>query len=301
MSHFIICSLGKTGSFWIANALDINPDIICTHSNLHVPASEIYLSGWNGFETIGAKWKDKKPSEELAKTLTEKYGKAIEKESKVFSKYTLDEYFDLQEKIGIAKYYGNAHGYTLTNFLNHWKANKPNRKFKLANLHRHPLKIVESGVSRSFVYEDPQVIARIKNRTAIDKAVKAYKLKLCPEVIAFIDNCNKLPDYLGAMRCLDLLHIPIERITQDKEYFCFVLRYLTSDDIEISDKYLDSVFSLGKLNRHNKNRSCDNTPEILFSKWDYWQRDYFSKMLSCFQDIFPKAEELGYNFSNFLT
>ncbi|MDT8303552.1 MAG: hypothetical protein RQ760_18880, partial [Sedimentisphaerales bacterium] len=88
---------------------------------------------------------------------------------------------------------------------------------------------------------------------------------------------------------------------QEREYFSSVLRYLTSKDIEITEKYLDRVFSLGKLNRHNKSSSCDDTAEVLFSKWDYWQRDYFSKMLSCFQDIFPKAEELGYKFSNFLT
>ena len=304
MPHFLITTRGKTGSFWMANALDIHPDIICSHSTIYAPASEIYLSGWVGHNMIGAAWQGKEPSRAYAEALTKMYGRAEEEEKKYFSSRSLLEFFCLQEGMGNAKYYGNVHAFMVEMVIDRlarYQKDVPNGSFKIANLTRHPIKIMESCLERSRSFKDKKIGAlereRIINRCA--QPIKKYNLKTDRLVLSFICNCNILVDYINPMRYPGLFHIPIERITRDKEYFCFVVKSLTSDDIELSDEYLDKVFAIGKLNRHNRKNDCDDSPVSLFAKWEPWQREYISQILGPFRDVFPKAEELGYDFSMF--
>ena len=291
-SHFIITSPGKTASFWLANALDMHPDILCSHGTLSIPASELYISGWNSHEMIGSFWKQQKISNALKEFLNKSIGDSIEKEHDIFYKRSLDHFFSIQENMGKAKYYGNVHGFTFYALLG--KIKKTTYIYKIANMQRHPVTLIESAFGKSDTFNHLKTLEAYNH--IFDPVVSKYNLDMTPYNLFFIYHCYRLEEYFISYQTPQLYHIPMERITKNKDYFCSILKMLCSEEIEISDEYINSVFTMGRVNIHGNTKK---DPITIYNNWDIWQKELFQEMLFSYQDIFPKAKELGYDLEYF--
>jgi len=293
--HFIITSPGRTASFWLANALDLHPDIKCSHGALNIPATEIYLNGSFGHKAMGDFWKDLKISKTLSHTLDMIYGNLIyEANNLPKNRRSLLEYFVFQEAMGKAKYYGNVHCFTFEGLL---KLNNTNNgiPFACANMQRHPVTLIESGQAR-VDHTDTQRLLMIYHNQ-LSPYIEKFRIYETPSNITFLYNTVcRLLYYLLPLRNPVLLHIPMEKITQDKEYFYNIVKYLCPN-LEITEEYLNKVFGIGRINLHG---NIKNDPFTIFKKWPQWKQKVFQTVLRDIDDIIPKAKQIEYDLEPFL-
>jgi hypothetical protein len=198
---------------------------------------------------------------------------------------------DLQESIDEAKYYGNVHGYTAKVVINKAAKCPPDRPLKIANLLRHPVRIVNSGINRGY-RAGPEKRREFIARFA--QEVKYYAIEPIDSNLNFMINVSHLDDYLAPLRCDRILQIPLERFTKDGEFFCYVLRYLTSESLDIPRSYLERIMNHPRINKHSDSNSAKLTSEQIFASWQAWQKDFMLRKLNEFSDVFPRLEELGY-------
>lgn len=101
-----------------------------------------------------------------------------ENESILVSK-SFDDLFDDLEKTGLAKVYGNVHGYSTSTYYSKLATNKPRREIHVINLTRHPITRIESLANKGF-YEstfNPTMCRRLRNmhhQNEFNKRVFAY-------------------------------------------------------------------------------------------------------------------------------
>ncbi len=303
MGHFLITTRGRTGSFWLANAFDMHPEIICSHGRGRACASWIFCEGANMYFDKrclkGMQWRNRELPEEVAKMLSKftdyegDWGR-----SDKFPK-TIDGFLQEQETIGQAKYYGNVNAFQLRELLHKNSQQTPKKPFKIANNIRHPVTLVQSAVTDFVMFRNnPQV--RENYYKKYNQTVKSYNLEVSDDVVAFFREVDILDTYLETLEFSSLLQIPMEKVTMDRDFFCHILKSLTDKNIEITSDYLSSVFDNGRLNDHAGKKRKKLTPEQIFDSWLPWQQDYFRKKLMQFENIWPRMYELGYNLDHYI-
>ncbi len=303
MGHFIVTTRGRTGSFWLANAFDMHPEIICSHGRVRAPASWLFADRINMYYSRvyskGMKWTNKELPDQLATMLSRYCEHEIQRGRSKEYPDNIDDLLKEQEEIGQADYYGKVHGFQLRDIIRMYKQKPPAKEIKIANQIRNPVKIVNSGLkdfSKKFEKE-PNLKRACHNK--YKKIITRYNLLPTTSELAFIKMVDDIDSYLETLEHEKLLQIPLEKVTKNKDFLCFVLRTLTSFDLKISDEYLDNVFNHGRLNNHVKNPK-KQSPEEIFSSWQFWQKDHFRRKLMQYEEYFPKMYELGYDIEKFL-
>jgi hypothetical protein len=274
--YFLITSYGRTATYWIASLLNQHKDIICNHGPSISDVS---------FDVS----KNEIPDEYVLK---------IHKDKNIFFNLTLDELFDNLQKRGPAEAYGNVHGYAAHSIPSLLK--NSNRKINVINIVRHPITRIES-LYRRIIYEmnfnnylkeefqnqyinivSDNISIYVKNEFNIN--IDNFKNKIFLYVLCLVIN----HDYKDLNT--NILHVQMERITKDREYFIWVLKYLMDNSIFIDKSYIDTISYIKRKNIKNY--------EILSSKqyelWDVWKKETFKKMLN--NETKDKYDKLNYSF-----
>ena len=234
--YFLVTSYGRTATYWLADSLNKHPDIVCSHGLLPITSY----------------------GERLPQDVTRYHH---ENESSLARK-SIDDLFDELEEVELAKVYGNVHGYVAYGLFSKLATYKPKRAISIINLTRHPITRIES-LANEWCYEctfsstmrQRQEQMRQQNKVAFDFAQSNFPhidFSVTENSIFLSALLTVIRNDVQELRIDDLLHVPMERMTKDVEYFCWMLQYLTQKGINIESSYLYDVISSGRKNQHSK-------------------------------------------------
>ena len=254
--YFLIASYGRTATYWLASSLHKHRDIACSHG---ATLSDFCMN----YES---------PDVPDAKVLLS------HKELDEFRKKSVDDFFDLLETKKKVKIYGNVHGYSAGDIWLMNSRHRIKRDIRVVNLMRHPITRIES-LKRRFVYEfsfNPYLRKRVEEHfkkivssNLIEYVRNSFKVDLSHEANRlFLYSLSLVPLLDSEDMQTPYLQIPIERLVKDKECFCWVFNYLTKAGAPITKDYLDSVFSVNRMNSLNE----ESTSIEQFNSWDVWMR-----------------------------
>lgn len=279
--YFMVACHGWSGSHWLAAALNLHPDIICCHSALNIPATQNTWGDNNLKRTINDR--------EIARNRR--------------GKVSIDLLLNEVESYGDAVVYGNVHTIRVRDLVELNALGSPKRSCRLANLVRHPISVVASGTGQ---FEDMiswDIHALIESSDAVREIIdiakpvaEKFNLNLCEAPVRSFIAATQHLAHLARDQLIapNIRTIIMERVTADKDYFKEAVDYLTHGRVVLEDKYLNSVFSMGKLNSHKAKNY--QTEKALYASWEPWKRCIFNQVASKHK-IAEFYEPLGYDFS----
>ncbi len=244
---FFTMTKGRAGSFWLANALDLHPDIHCSHGQSAIAAQDAFFNGTNGIYAVGTRAAEKLRDGWSAPVLAYDYQQAT-KAARILPGGLYEENNrTLRRNANGTTYAGNVHGVWFGENFVEMSGYGP---ASLSVLFRHPLKVIHSAWSRyeinGFGYGNP---ASVKHLEATKK-LEAYGAK------------KSLVDYF----CMDFLEreihfyyyemmspypkYPFELLVKDRDYFAEAVPKIVGGDLPVSARYLEAVANIGVLNRH---------------------------------------------------
>jgi len=280
-SYFMIASHGWSGSHWLASALNMHPDIVCCHSALNIPATK-------------STWENNK----LQKTTNER-DIARRRRGQV----SIDALLSEVESYGCAQAYGNVHTIRVRDLEELKAFGPPKRSCLFANLARHPISVVASGAGQfeDMIFWDIHALIESSDalREIIDiakAAAEKFGLNLCDAPVrSFIAATQHLTHLARDQKIAPSIRtIIMERVTTEKDYFRNVLDYLTKGRLDITEEYINSVFSIGKLNSHKTKSYL--TAEALYESWEPWKKYIFNEVAKKY-NITELYKPLNYDFS----
>lgn len=280
--NFMVTSHGWSGSNWFADALNRHPKVLCTHS----VTNEVPSVG-DGYSPQQA--------DDMGR-LQRLRGRQDE---------TLEQHFDGLRAKGRAEYYGSVHRYRIRDLVSLVKGPAP--AFSLSNQVRHPVKLVHSGTGQLTDMVETEVYTRAEVMNFFSKfypyyeyIAKRHHLNLADwEVLSFLAACSHMRVLAQELWIMKKQFprsqiILMERLTSDRTYFSQTVKRLTGDDFDISEQYLDDVFSIGKLNKHAQG-GFDSASDQ-YSAWPDWKREAFSDLAAEAAIVTPYTS-VGYDFS----
>ncbi len=286
-NNFIVCAHGWSGSRWLAHVLHKHPDILCTHS------------AWNRLADSSVF--DDKDMHGFARQRKQGWGARDQ---------CTDDTLRAIHQHGSASAYGCVHTYRLHDFLDRLPSpDKAEVPFRLANLVRHPVDLVLSGMGEFRALYDFDVVILYRNVARIFRRLESFywdfaekhDLNLADlDTIAFCNaarapyNLRKDLDTHAALD-RDVAWFRMEDLTGDRSYFADAASTLTSGRIEITDDYLHQVFDTGAVNRHRSDGRPATTAEK-YARLAHWQRELLDLTITD-SGIRPAYERMGYDFS----
>lgn len=280
-AFFIVACYGLSASNWFAHALNIHPEITCTHSEESVLADDNIHT-----------------NQRLAETVFERY------QARMSRRYnTLDQFFkDIIDK-GNSPVCGGVHTHRLSDLQVIESQSQREVDFNLMNLVRHPVTLVNSGAGHladllSFdMFMMSGLLGSIQNESEFFfKLAKDYKLNLMDnEVLTFIGGCTNLfdlgNDYKTSYKPMT---VKMEMLTSDRDYYKDVVTKLVQNKITITDEYLNQVFNIGTVNQHKRN--AIKQANEYYAEWKPWQKICFGYCLDR-SGILSHYINFGYDFS----
>jgi len=297
-AYFIVTSFGLAGTKWFAKALNMHPDILCSHGLCHPALGIIYDR-----EFTAEEW-TRIADEEVARR-----------------GMSTDAMFGELKSTGEAKVYGSVHHYRTGELESALKAHPAAKRFRCADLIRHPLLMVLSKYGANTSDEDRNDKQHLINfANAADYLSKtgnaddmartfSIDLNFLADIVTRHYKWNlNLSDHRQAM-FLEALHITggmvrnvqryqsqplllMERLTTDRDYFRLAFDYLMDGKLSVSGQYLDKVFSLQPTNRH-RSENAFKSPLAVFEGLESWQRAMYDAFLEHFQ-VADTFVPLGY-------
>ena len=281
-TYFVVTCCGFSGSKWLAAAFDKHPEILCTHA-----ASDFRI------------WERPYNAAEL--------DACAEVEWKHRHLKSLDDYLGDLGGLGEATVHGNVHRYRVVDLARVRDQWPPEKQVQLVNLVRHPVLWAESG-GRHFAHlAETSVLNRFELLQACmleldfyQSLAQRHQVDLLDwNVLAFLSACQYMSALVKDTQIMPgLRHLPMERITAERELYREVLEGLTARQLDISEAYLDEVFGIGHVNRHRQSdpEADRNEPDRQYAAWPEWKREAFVKFLTKYQ-VRAAYEPLGYSFS----
>lgn len=328
--YFLICSQGNSGSIWLARALDLHPQITCSMGNDHpvisMNDSQPFVAlPEDAFQSVRAGWsericspddvalgikRDEWRARDLVQGILDDKGIDTVLPERV-PPLSHDSMFAELERFYDSTVYGNVHGLTLHNLAT-MKGETSVRRPIVANLIRHPVARFQALIGRT-----------------VD--VMAPRINLGPDVEMTMHDHQELVDFLSerydviwadarnrfmlwALMGLDALkgwadeltdfplslHIPIEKMMEDRAYFAASVALLTGGRVRADDAYLDAVFAppqqtVARMHpqvRNAKGKSAEET----FALWPSWLQDAF-RLEAARLDLAGVHAPFGYDFS----
>ena len=291
--YFIVTSHGWSASNWVAHALNLHKDIVCSHSARNALAND----------------KDLQSNENLKVHLNSLHTGYVARQEK-----NIDGSYDEIERMDEGKYFGSVHLYRLRDLpVVYAKYGNFKREFSLMNLVRHPVNLVWSGYGQFkdlFRYDINELhwtLGKVLNesREFVFSIGNKYELNLGDfENLAFIGaacvlgSLRKDLDAVEKVKVIPQIHfngyLQMEQVTTDPEaYKKFVATLLPG--ITPDQNYMDAVFSTGAINKH-KHDSKKITFAERYASWADWQKEVFMFYFNKY-DLRKEYENYGYDFS----
>lgn len=296
-NQFIITCHGWSASNWVAHSINLHSNITCSHSAMNVVTQNKNIYN----------------NDNLKKLITT-FHKGYTNRQKCSISQSYQEIIN-QNNQNETIYYGSVHLYRLRDLpVLFDKFGSTGRKYKVMNLIRHPIDLVWSGFgqfkdlfkfdinelhwtlgkilreSKDFIYHIGNKyklnIGELDNLAFIGAACVLGSLQKDIQVEKEVKNIPDF-DYLGS--------IEMEKITSDKFYFSEIVKKLTSNHIQISDEYIKSVFALGKINAHKKDKVRLTVAEK-YKAMMPWQKEVLCFYLDKYE-IVQKYKDFEYDFT----
>ncbi|MDA9276926.1 hypothetical protein N9P56_00950 [Flavobacteriaceae bacterium] len=291
MRYFIVTCHGWSASNWTAHALNLNENIICTHSARNELAED----------------KELQSNKNLKKHINDLQKGYLSRQSR-----SLDEIYEEIESKGIAKCYGSVHVLRMRDlpiiFKNHGISQ---RNFNLVNIVRHPIDLVWSGYGQFkdlFKYDINELywttgkvvrqalefsnyigikydlnMGELDNLAFIGACAILESLRFDIDSYSQIENIDNL-NYLGTFK--------MEEITSNEEKYSLFFKRLGL--IEYQDNhYIEKVFKTGIVNKH-KHDSKKLTPQERYNQFLPWQKEVFNHFFSL-HSLKEFYQKIGYN------
>ncbi|MGB1197739.1 MAG: hypothetical protein ACPG46_01750 [Thalassotalea sp.] len=287
-TKFIITCHGWSASNWLSYALSQHEDIIASHS-----AANLYE------EKLTNNIKGK--IQEFHKGYVNRQSQSI---AKCYSKIT---------SYGHAKLYGSVHLYRLRDIpVLYKKFGNETETYTTLNLIRDPIKLIWSGYGqfkelfRTDINELHWTLSKImEDKEEIDNILSKYEIFPGDFInLAFIGaacilgSLRKDLDALTQVKEIPFInycgHIKMEDVTQHPDTLRKLIT-LANDEIEVTDAYLEKVYSLGPINEHNKNAPLQSSKE-LFNSLSLWQQEITRFYMNKYK-ITDSYQSLGYDLS----
>jgi len=279
--YFFITTNGNSASRWLAQTLNMHPEIICSHSPAKLAISMSYDRAYSDIE----------------------FKKIMEDENR--KKIPVDILLDELEQIGEAICYGNVHMFNLRQLRENTRNNKNKKCFRVVDLVRHPVPFVQSGTSnmlRQAQYNNDRLNylknVYYRNRELYDDFASVYKLDFNKvHVLSFMANVMTLKSLSINMRIHEIdRRITMETITSDKLEYQNLVNLITEGEVYADNRWLSNVFSTNAVNTH-KIKKKFSEPKDIYSYWDNWQKDFFDLLVEISKIDQYYSTAFGYDFS----
>ena len=261
--YFFITTNGNSASRWLAQTLNMHPDIICSHSPARISISMSYDHAYS--------------DNEFRKIMGDEYRKRI----------PVDMMLDELEQTGEALCYGNVHMFNLRQLRENTSQNKTKKCFRVVDLVRHPVPFVQSGTSNmlrqaQFNSDRLKYLESVyfRNRELYDDFASIYELDFNDlNVLSFMANVMTLKSLSINMQIQDVDHrITMESITKDKMVYRNLVDIISEGEVSADDQWLSDVFSTNAINRHKVGKRFSEPKEI-YNGWANWQKDFFDLLV----------------------
>lgn len=294
MSNFIITCHGWSGSNWLAHALNLSPLITCTHSARNCLADDINLQSDTNL---------KKKLRTLHKGYISRTSTSIEMKYEEIKGY------------GKSDFYGSVHLIRLRDLpVLDKKFGPPSSEYKVLNLIRHPVDLVWSGYGQFqtlFLYDLNELhwtLGKVLNESNefLYSISDKYNINLGEiQNLAFISsscilgslqldaNAEKETKKLKNLKYLGTLKL--EEISKRKSTFIKLIHDLTGEQLTEDSRYINTVFELGKINKHIKEKE-NHKPSEKYANFSDWQKEVFHFFLTKYK-IKDYYSRLGYDMS----
>ncbi len=294
MNHFIITSHGWSASNWLAYALNLHPEIVCSHSARNIPANE---RGMNSDESLRANLL------------------ALHKGYLSRSIDTVDAKYEQIEKMGNGKFYGSVHVLRMRDLPYLWERFGPNKKnYTVMNLVRHPVSLVWSGYGQFkslFRYDLNELhwtLGKVLNEAREFIHKLALKYDFFPgdiENLAFIGASAVLGSLRKDLDAYDIVKninaynylgaIKMEEVTNNPDVLSGIIAKLTNGRLSVDEIYLRKVFRTGVVNEHKSDKNKTDA-SARYQHFNEWQKEVFKYFFEKYQ-LKNAYESYGYDFS----
>lgn len=236
----LLLSHGRTACHWLAAAINEHPDMICTLSVFAVPTFE---------NPIGD------PANEDERIRFSGVVAAHEPQDP-------DEYFGFLRQFSEKKIYCNVHKYTPSSFWRAWQEGLIKKPYFVVDLIRHPVERIESNTRfLSSILANPQHPIHQLHREQSEEFFRASGFsdvfasvienvpldREDPRQVAFCRSVWTIFVEVGE-QSIPVQRVSMEKLTRDKDFFRRFLKMITRGKVKISRKYLERVFSAGRVN-----------------------------------------------------
>lgn len=276
--YFLVTSYGRTATVWLTQALNLHPDILCSHGPSYIPIITRKNVPYTEASVVDA-----------------------QNSSPQFHSQTIRQILLRLEEHGNARWIGNVHGFTSRNlWLRGWtELDTP--PYRSVNLLRHPIARADSFWRRwqcERNFDSPftrwiasEVTKKLKYQRTIKELKYYYNITLESfEERAFFYAVMQMSNDYRDMK-LKTAQIISERLVSDMDYFAYTAKLLMGDSISLSNEYLDQVQQLGK---QNASTTSGRDADSIFKSWQPWQRTLFMVFLRDHPKLAACYESYGY-------
>ncbi len=297
--YFLITSSGAAATRWLGSTLNAHPEICCScgpgtleialdYDREVTPAELERIAAFHLEHSVGA-------GPEAA---------------------PIDAMFDLLETHRPAAVYGNIHAETVSSLARKLEALPSRRRPGVVNLIRHPIPRTESKFH--ILQGDAAASPGMARLSAVQFAGRLQRFPLLAERIAdqignFLEDpaqasfVNALFDTLEGMSEFStpglsdrIPHVLIERVQRDGEEFRSLFSRLTAGRVELSDSFLEWVYSAANLRRGRASTGAvaaapPRAAAEQWEAWEEWQRRAFRSAMDVHQLHLPYLKQ-GYEF-----
>lgn len=252
---FFVTSYGRTATYWLTSLMNAHPDVFCTHG----PTLK-------RLEHFG----DDPPIE---------HGIEVRRDQDAFYALSLTEALERMKTGHKARIYGNVHAYTATRL----QAKLGEAPFPLpvahVNLLRHPFTRLESYAKHNTreCRTDPALKATFEELFASNAAAVSFRQLVSEKYkVDFSDFENNMFVYSLIVLGNDFsdtqepcLQVNFERLVADLEYFLWLFRHLTHQQLPVTDGLVDAFRKAG---RRNSGKGHERSSHEVVQGWEEWKR-----------------------------
>ena len=299
--YFLITSIGRTATYWLAWSLNRHPDILCSHGGNFPPSLVTYDKDGRAeseLNRIGDPIRSIYDIPHACASGSDVSGTGARSQS-AFHEKTIGEFLDAHRAFGEYAAIGNVHGYSLGNFLNRFRAGEVNRNIAVVNLIRHPVDQILSfyrrhkfDAERSDSYKSSRfkIVERYVEIAAAVQQVFGIDLQ-DHDTLIFLSSVFDVAGMQNDILVENVLHLRYETLTVSRPAFEALLKLLIGDaDIALSESYLETVYAQGPMNYSSARKQA---AEDAFDALADWQK--FAISVSIDQEAARRYLAHGYD------
>lgn len=277
-NFFLITSHGQTASMWLAGVLSRIPEVFCTHGYSYPPQAA-HLE-----ELSSDEWALRRGSAERFNTLPLS---TLHAELKSATNKPI---------------IGNVLAFYLGRLFS--RAGAVHRRgVTVVNIVRHPVTRLTSTLKTWNISPDfAPPFVELDFNTRCDH-LKNFIMKSHKKVDfstsdkTFVVSLLAMEDISNDIKLANwhqIQNVKYEEMTTNKEVFSNLVKKVTSNQVNLSQDFLDNLFSSKRINPHNNTGITE--ADLQYQSWDKWKQDTFKFTLER-KGKFKLYENLNYDLS----